>query len=247
MVDVFISYSRANLDVVRRLADAIGALGYRVWWDEELPAHLTYGDVITQKIGEARATLVVWSAESTASEWVRAEADLARNQKKLIQTAIDDCTPPLPFNQIQYAAIGDWTGEADHPGWRKAKASLAALCGPPAAVEALAPGPVAPVAQAVSRPVAARPRRPAFRLALVAAAASGATILTVGLLAFAKGPPAAVAMPAATAPAPLADMSAVPAPAARPPKSFAVSASVHGGDEPPPADAETRPADEPGY
>ena len=130
MVDVFISYSRATRDMVRRLADAIGRLGYVVWWDEELPAHLSYGTVITEKIGEAKATLVVWSAESAASEWVRAEADMARNQKTLIQTAIGDCVPPLPFNQIQYAEIGDWNGEEDHPGWRKARASLAALCGP---------------------------------------------------------------------------------------------------------------------
>ena len=86
MVDVFISYARANRDMVRRLAEAIGRLGYVVWWDEELPAHLSYGTVITEKIGEAKATLVVWSAESAASEWVRAEADMARNQKTLIQT-----------------------------------------------------------------------------------------------------------------------------------------------------------------
>src|SRR5690349_18940493 len=180
MVDVFISYSRANRDMVRRLAEAIGRLGYVVWWDEELPAHLSYGEVITQKIGEAKATLVVWSAESAASEWVRAEADMARHQKKLIQTSIDDCPPPLPFNQIQYAAIGDWTGAEDHPGWRKARASLAALCGPaPAESAAPAPAPIAaePVAAGWALPRAPAnagpvPRRSAHRLALVAIAAS---------------------------------------------------------------------------
>src|SRR5689334_7129458 len=146
MVDLFISYSRANRDTVRRLAEAIGRLGYAVWWDEELPAHLSYGEVITEKIGEAKATLVVWSKDSAASEWVRAEADMARNQKKLIQTAIDDCVPPLPFNQIQYAALADWQGEADHPGWRKVRASLAALCG---SVAAEAEAPAAPTPEPV--------------------------------------------------------------------------------------------------
>ncbi len=218
MVDVFISYARANRDMVCRLADAIGRLGYVVWWDEELPAHLSYGEVITEKIGEAKATLVVWSRESAASEWVRAEADMARNQKKLIQTAIDDCTPPLPFNQIQFAAIGDWTGDENHPGWRKAKASLAALCGP-APSGAVAPAPVAP------EPVAAvaAPRRvvrPAGRgrtnrLALVAIAASALTILTVGGLVLLKGPPAAQAK-AAAVPAPIAPAPAAPKPATDP-------------------------------
>jgi uncharacterized protein YgiM (DUF1202 family) len=54
---------------------------------------------------------------------------MARNQRKLVQTALGDIMPPLPFNQIQYADIGDWQGDADHPGWRKVKASLADLCG----------------------------------------------------------------------------------------------------------------------
>ena len=48
MVDVFISYSRDNQAVVRRLAEAVAGEGYSVWWDAELPPHLSYGDVITE-------------------------------------------------------------------------------------------------------------------------------------------------------------------------------------------------------
>jgi len=129
MVDVFISYSRTDLAAVTRLARAVEAEGYDVWWDADLPPHLSYGDVITDKIGMAKAAIVVWSKDSAASQWVRAEADMARNQKKLIQVAIDSVMPPLPFNQIQYAELGDWKGEPDHPGWRKVKVSLTELCG----------------------------------------------------------------------------------------------------------------------
>ena len=216
MVDLFISYARTDRDLVRRLAEAVTALGYAAWWDEELPAHLSYGEVITQKIGEAKATLVVWSRDSAASEWVRAEADMARNQKKLIQTAIDDCMPPLPFNQIQYAALGDWAGEADHPGWRKVRTSLAALCGP--APREAGPAPVVP--HAAKLPPAAvyePPRRPRSRsrtnrIAAVTIAASLAVILTVGGLVLLKGPPAAQAAPAVV-PAPATAVTR-PAPAA---------------------------------
>lgn len=131
MVDVFISYSRNNRDRVRMLADAVKALGYIVWWDDELPPHKSYGDVITEKITNAKAAIVCWSAEAAQSEWVRAEADLARNQKKLIQTSYDEVMPPMPFNQIQFASLADWQGQADHSGWRKVQASLGDLCGHP--------------------------------------------------------------------------------------------------------------------
>ncbi|WP_298303988.1 toll/interleukin-1 receptor domain-containing protein [uncultured Erythrobacter sp.] len=129
MPDVFISYSRHDQEAVARLAKKVEAEGYDVWWDAELPPHKSYGDVITEKIGAAKAAIVVWSETAAASEWVRAEADVARNQKKLIQTALGDLIPPLPFNQIQFADIGDWQGEDDHSGWRKVMASLTELCG----------------------------------------------------------------------------------------------------------------------
>ena len=130
MVDVFISYSRSDQEKVGDIARMIAAEGYQVWWDADLPPHMSYGDVITAKIGAAKAAVVVWSHSAAASEWVRAEADVARNQKKLIQTALDDIIPPLPFNQIQCAMLGDWNGSPDHPGWRKVRESLIALCGP---------------------------------------------------------------------------------------------------------------------
>jgi hypothetical protein len=133
MADVFISYSKTDEAAVRRLAEAVKALGYAVWWDEELPAHVSYSDVIADKIASAKAAIVVWSEHAAASQWVRAEADLARNRNKLIQASIDGRLPPMPFNQIQCATIGDWRGEAGHQGWLKIKASLAALVGPPAA------------------------------------------------------------------------------------------------------------------
>jgi hypothetical protein len=145
MADVFISYSRTNQPVVRQLAEAVKRLGYSVWWDDELPPHLSYSDVITDKIGSARAAIVVWSESAAASEWVRAEADVARTQRKLIQTSIDGRMPPMPFNQIQFAEIGDWRGEDDHPGWKKVRASLDALCGTPnGARPAPAPEPFVP-------------------------------------------------------------------------------------------------------
>ena len=97
-----------------------------VWRDDELPAHRTYGDVIEERLRSAKA-VVIWSASAVKSQWVRAEADLAREAGKLVQLRIDGALLPLPFNQIQCADLTDWSGDADAPGWRKVTASIAEL------------------------------------------------------------------------------------------------------------------------
>jgi hypothetical protein len=213
MVDVFISYSRSDQPMVAMLAHAVEAAGYQVWWDAELPPHQSYGDVITDKIANAKAAIVVWSAGAVKSEWVRAEADMARNQRKLIQTALDNVTPPLPFNQIQYAEMGDWRGEDDHPGWRKVKLSLAELCGQRGTAEPstrpIPPPPpqYQPQAQVQSAAAAApnASRGPLFAgigIAVVALAVAGGMLLGRGSSAPAPAAPApapAVESPAAAA------------------------------------------------
>lgn len=209
MSDVFISYSRENQEVVRRLAEAVKRQGYSVWWDDQLPPHLSYGDVIAAKVGGAKAAIVVWSANAVASEWVRAEADMARNQKKLIQTSIDGRDPPMPFNQLHYVSLADWDGNDDHPGWTKVKESLAALCGAPGAeatVVAAAPPaappvtpvalekPVAPAAPAAAPPPPTAPTpapKPAARgsnkLVLILIGVSLLVIAAVAVLALTRG------------------------------------------------------------
>jgi hypothetical protein len=184
LVDVFISYSRDNQSFARQLADAVRREGYSIWWDDQIAPHLAYGDVITEKIGSARAAIVIWSASAAASEWVRAEADVARGQKKLIQTSVDGIEPPLPFNQIQVAAIGDWRGDEGHPGWQKVKESLAALCGPRATPATPAPAPAPPVSVSVppQAPMPARSYAPMIVALLVVLVVLAA--IAVGILAY---------------------------------------------------------------
>src|SRR5881275_1465875 len=124
MSDVFISYARADEEQAKRVADALRADGYSVWRDDELPAHRAYADVIEERLKAADAVVVLWSADAAKSQWVRAEADLARSAGNLIQATLDGCTPPLPFNQIQCADLTGWTGATDSPGWRKLVASV---------------------------------------------------------------------------------------------------------------------------
>lgn len=127
MADVFISYARDDQPMARRVAKSLEAAGLHVWWDEDLPAHRAYSEVIERNLADARAVVVLWSAAAAKSQWVRAEADFARTNGKLVQAQVDDALPPMPFNQIQCADLKGWHGSAKHAGWRKLEASVTAL------------------------------------------------------------------------------------------------------------------------
>jgi adenylate cyclase len=141
MADIFVSYARSTAKQAQEIAEALCALGYNVWRDDELPAHKAYSEVIEEQLKSAKAVVVVWSAEAVKSHWVRAEADAAREAGTLVQLSIDGAIPPMPFNQIQCADMNRWSGEASAPGWRKVLASVTDLAG--AAATAAAPAPVA--------------------------------------------------------------------------------------------------------
>jgi adenylate cyclase len=127
LADVFISYARADEAVARRVAKALTSAGLDVWWDADLPAHRAYSEIIERNLAEAKAVVVLWSKAAAASQWVRAEADFARNAGKLVQAQLDAALPPMPFNQIQCANLKGWRGASAHAGWTKLGGSLEAL------------------------------------------------------------------------------------------------------------------------
>ena len=135
MSDVFISYARSNEDQATRVEQALRDAGHAVWRDSELPAHRSYAEVIEERLKSAKAVVVLWSAEATKSQWVRAEADAARELGTMIQARLDATMPPIPFNQIQCADLSGWDGEPDHFGWGKLKVSVDTLAGGPGAPE----------------------------------------------------------------------------------------------------------------
>ena len=127
--DVFISYARPSEEQAHRIAELLRQQGFSVWRDDELPAHRAYSDVIEERLKSAKAVVVLWSAESAKSHWVRAEADTAREAGTLVQARLDSALPPMPFNQIQCADLDGWDGDVGAPGWRKLERSVAALLG----------------------------------------------------------------------------------------------------------------------
>ncbi len=151
--DVFISYARPTADIAQATAAALRDAGYSVWFDEALPAHRAYAEVIEEHLRAARAVLVLWSAAAAASHWVRAEADLGLKAGKLVQYSLDGVEPPLPFNQI-HCVMGGGPATVASPGWRKLLDSIAALVGQHPLIAA---APAAPAARPAPAAATSKP------------------------------------------------------------------------------------------
>src|SRR5262252_654776 len=144
MSDVFISYARETEAYAKKVADALRAAGFGVWYDEDLPAHRAFSEVIEERLRAAKAVIVIWSAAAVKSEWVRAEANTARNTRKLVQLRVDKTALPLPFSEIQCVDLTDWSGDPGAPGWGKIVASVEELVDRKSQVQAAPPRPSSP-------------------------------------------------------------------------------------------------------
>ncbi|HVN02673.1 MAG TPA: TIR domain-containing protein [Caulobacteraceae bacterium] len=131
MAEIFVSYARSNAKEAQAVAGGLRDVGWEVWVDNDLPAHRAFTEVIEEKLQAAAAVVVVWSAEAAKSEWVQAEADMARAARKLVQLTVDGARLPLPFDRVQCADLTGWTGDPDAPGWRKVLTSVRDLVGAP--------------------------------------------------------------------------------------------------------------------
>ena len=54
---VFISYARATAAEANLVGEALRALGYSVWRDDQLPAHRTYADGVSARFQGSRWNL----------------------------------------------------------------------------------------------------------------------------------------------------------------------------------------------
>lgn len=158
MADVFLSYARTSAEQAKRVAERLRANGFSVWFDEHLPAHRAYSEVIEEQLDSALAVLVLWSVDAARSHWVRSEANRARETNRLVQVRLDDARLPMPFDQIQCADLRGWSGDRGSGGWTAVAQSVAAV--------------VAEDRPAVSAP----PSGPSRRTALLAGGAAAAVL-----------------------------------------------------------------------
>ena len=80
MPDVFISYTTADREHARRLATALERRGWTVWWDRTILPGSDWHAAIETALSNSRCAVVLWSQHSVESNWVRTEAEEARER-----------------------------------------------------------------------------------------------------------------------------------------------------------------------
>lgn len=134
MAQIFISYSSADGEFARRLADAFTEQGWSVWWDKEIPPGMDYAQVIESAVNEAQCVIVLWSQHSIGSRWVHTEAAAGADRNIVITTIIDH-TPneelPFEFKRLQAVRLSDWRAGKAHDGYERVLARIRSILNEP--------------------------------------------------------------------------------------------------------------------
>jgi TolB-like protein/Tfp pilus assembly protein PilF len=161
---LFLSYARPDRARAEKLIAALEKHGYELWWDARLEGGSTFADSIADALKKADAVLVLWSQSSITSDWVRDEAAVGRDRRRLVPLSLDGVEPPLGFRQYHAIDVSHWRGRSDCPETRAIDR----------AVDAILAG----------RPQPEQPSRPVSRRTLLiagggvgAVAAAGGTIV----------------------------------------------------------------------
>jgi hypothetical protein len=112
MADIFISYASEDRERARALSETLGARGWSVWWDREIPLGQSFDEVIEKALKNAKCVIVLWSTVSVASEWVRNEASEGKRRGILVPVFIEPVDAPLAFRLLNGADLRDWSGDA---------------------------------------------------------------------------------------------------------------------------------------
>jgi len=132
--------------------------GFTVWYDTSLVPGDSFRDVITSELAQARAAIVIWTADSVKSDWVCAEASRARARGILIPVRVDDVRShdiPLPFNSLHTESLSNRSA---------IEAALAKLGVTPTLTIEGAPPPSPALADDVVRPALALPDKPSIAI-----------------------------------------------------------------------------------
>jgi len=113
LAKLFLSYSRKDAAKAQRLCDWLEREGHEVWRDEDdIGGGASFSAEIENALKECDAVVVLWSASSVQSAWVRDEAGFGRDANKLIPLTLDSTESPLGFRQFQSIDVSRWKAQS---------------------------------------------------------------------------------------------------------------------------------------
>lgn len=111
MADIFVTYTRADQELVHRIVALLEGQGWTVWWDTRIEGGERWDAVIEREITAARC-VVVWTPQSLEREWVHLEAHHGRERGILAPILVGVDKPPFAFSLIQARNLSGWDGTA---------------------------------------------------------------------------------------------------------------------------------------
>ncbi len=135
MSDIFMSYSSSEKDRISPIVQLLKQQGWSVWWDRKILPGETFDNVIEEAINAAKCVVVIWSAKSVESDWIKSEAEEGSKRGILVPILIDDVTIPFEFRRIQAARITDLTKLSSDAEFKDLLNAVAALIGKPPSKE----------------------------------------------------------------------------------------------------------------
>jgi hypothetical protein len=131
MADIFISYASEDKQRVSPIVDEFKKLGWSVFWDRTIPPGKRWHDVIAKELDDSSCVLVVWTQHSISSDWVRDEADEAKQRNVLVPLFLESVKAPLGFRNIQAADLSDWKNNSSHEVFQQLIAAVTDIIPPP--------------------------------------------------------------------------------------------------------------------
>ncbi len=130
MTDVFVSYSRSDRDLVKPLIAEIEAQGWSVWWDPAIAPGQEFDRAISDELARASAVLVVWTARSVESRWVRGEARDGAERGILVPVRLGSVVLPIDLRAIHTIDLPQGKEAVNSPAFREVVQALNALIKP---------------------------------------------------------------------------------------------------------------------
>jgi len=112
MADIFLSYSRNDMKLMKQVKDHLEWAEFTVWaGEDEAPGELSWETAVTEAINEAMAFVVIFTQESLNSLWVQWEIGRASKKGMTIYPlmALSEADITIPFSDEVTQPINIYT------------------------------------------------------------------------------------------------------------------------------------------